>query len=348
MFLNAFNHFRAIAIIFVVAGHSYGLAGLGFYAFDTLLERMAGYLITGATSLFVFISGFLFYRVYYPKYRFSAFIRIKLKKIVAPYLILGAIPVAIYTHLQSDQLGGLFLPDGPGLFNEYVVPALKYYWTGSFLTAYWYIPFIFITFLMAPLHRLFIRCPTGLQIGLILALSSVSLLLHRPYENLAVFQSVVYFTPVYLIGIFCAIHSERIYQTGWISEYLLLTSVLAIALLQAYNGNFLDLKSDAFEAVIDLMFIQKLLLCLFLMLFLKHYETLHHPVINVLADTSFAIYFLHPIVLRGLELTLSGPLAQGSWWVYGLSLCALIACCTLIALAVKRLLPRYSRSLIGY
>jgi peptidoglycan/LPS O-acetylase OafA/YrhL len=55
MRLNYFDYFRAIAIIIIVAGHSFSL-----WVIDTLPEKVLANIITGGTSLFVFISGFFF------------------------------------------------------------------------------------------------------------------------------------------------------------------------------------------------------------------------------------------------------------------------------------------------
>jgi len=53
MRLVSFDYFRGVAILFIVAGHSYGPWGI-----NTLPEKILSNLITGGTALFVFISGF--------------------------------------------------------------------------------------------------------------------------------------------------------------------------------------------------------------------------------------------------------------------------------------------------
>jgi peptidoglycan/LPS O-acetylase OafA/YrhL len=61
MHLNSFNHFRAIAITFIVAGHCFGLTGM---AITSMMEKTIANLLLGGTSLFVFISGFLFHHIF--------------------------------------------------------------------------------------------------------------------------------------------------------------------------------------------------------------------------------------------------------------------------------------------
>ena len=64
------DYFRAIAIILIVAGHSYGLSYLHF---NSNIEYAIMNLITGNTALFVFISGFMLHHIFYNRYNFKNF-----------------------------------------------------------------------------------------------------------------------------------------------------------------------------------------------------------------------------------------------------------------------------------
>ena len=61
MKLNSFSHFRAVSIVFIVAGHALFTMGMQI---DLFVERFFSNLIMGGTGLFVFISGFLFHHVF--------------------------------------------------------------------------------------------------------------------------------------------------------------------------------------------------------------------------------------------------------------------------------------------
>ena len=69
-FINSINYFRGLAIVLIVAGHCYDLA---YYEpvnnFDSLLFA----LIKNATVYFVFISGFLYYHIFYHKFDYKKF-----------------------------------------------------------------------------------------------------------------------------------------------------------------------------------------------------------------------------------------------------------------------------------
>jgi len=86
MFLNSINHFRAIAILAIVAGHCFYLVDASF---NTFPERVFCNLLTGGTVLFVFISGFLFHHIFYKRYQFKKFMAGKFKKVLLPYTLLA-------------------------------------------------------------------------------------------------------------------------------------------------------------------------------------------------------------------------------------------------------------------
>ena len=196
MFLNSLNHFRAIAIVFIVAGHCTYLANVSP---ETFPERVFATLIHGGTSLFVFISGFLFRYIFYKRYHFKKFISGKLKKVLLPYTLLSTVPI-FFLLFSREGYYSTFSPTGNS-FVDYILPAFKYYITGSFTIAYWYIPFIMTVFLMSPLHAAFIKLPFKWQRLITFVLFVIALFIHRPVENISIAQSVVYFTPVYLFGI---------------------------------------------------------------------------------------------------------------------------------------------------
>ncbi|MGS0727939.1 acyltransferase family protein, partial [Shewanella sp. 0m-11] len=61
-FLNSINHFRGIAIIFIVMAHCYRPAG---WQIETFADKAWFNLMMNGTVFFVFISGFLFHHVFY-------------------------------------------------------------------------------------------------------------------------------------------------------------------------------------------------------------------------------------------------------------------------------------------
>ena len=88
---------------------------------------------------------------------------------------------------------------------------LKYYITGSFIIAYWYIPFIILPFLASPLHILFCRLDLKDKLLLVFILSLITLKLHRPIDNFNILHSFLYFTPIYLFGIAVSTHYSSLH-----------------------------------------------------------------------------------------------------------------------------------------
>lgn len=346
MLVNSFNHFRAISILFIIAGHSFWVNGMKFDSiFDTTIKN----LISGGTSLFVFISGFLFYHIFYKKYDYKKFVLTKGKNVFVPYLILGLLPVTMFVIKKVDNFDGYFLPSGVGLINEYLIPVFKYYLSGGFLAAYWYIPFIMITFALSPLHVKYINLRFKYQILLIVFFSIVAVLIHRPIYNINVIQSVIYFTPVYLIGITASIHKEFIYVYLKGKEVYLLIFVIVLAIYQSSLGIGGNYHKDAFiYGGVDLMFFQKIFLCFFFMIWLNRFESYNNRAVDAIASTSFTAFFIHPFILLFVERLNFNFIATDSWSLYLVFVGTLALICVLIAKISNKIAPKYSRFIIGY
>lgn len=346
MQVNSFNHFRAIAILFIIAGHSYGANGIKF---DSIIDVTIQNIITGGTALFVFISGFLFHHIFYKRYDFKKFMVNKGKNVLLPYLVLGFIPICMYVMKESNRYDGYFLPSSTGLLSEYIVPFIKYYASGGFLVAYWYIPFVMVTFALSPFHIKFIKLELRNQFLIIFTLSIIAVLIHRPVNNINVIQSVVYFTPVYLIGITASIHKELIYERLNGKEIYILFAAIILAFYQStigIEGNYH--KEPFLYAGLDLMFFQKILLCFFFMVWLNRFENYNNKVVHAVASTSFTAFFIHPFILwfiKKLDLTF---MASNSWALYFLFVLTLSALCIFVAKVIKKIVPEYSRLIIGY
>ncbi|CAE6928207.1 Acyltransferase family [Vibrio sp. B1REV9] len=349
MYLTSFSYFRAIAIIFIVAGHLYKAAGIQFDHFANILVQN---LIAGGTSLFVFISGFLFFHVFCQHFNFKEFYKKKLKYVLIPYLILGFLPLLYHVLSFKEDWNGFFYPQGDGIIQMYLIPALKYYATGRFMAAYWYIPFAITLFMMSPLHRRFAYIKASHQMLIILSLSVIAIFIHRPVDNLSMIQSLFYYTPVYLLGIFCSVHYERCIHLLKGYEVPLLLVVISLAITQTVYGHIGNYHKEAFNfAGIDLVYVQKIALCLFFMIYLKRYDHKTNKVIELIASTSFSIYFLHIYFAWSIGILnnkVNLGVDNGSWITYLTLLVSITGICIAIACLTKKLIPKYSRYIIGY
>ncbi|CZF80048.1 Acyltransferase family protein [Grimontia celer] len=346
MFINSFNHFRAVAIIFIVMGHCYSITGMTFNTFPSAFIQN---FISGGTTLFVFISGFLFYHIFYKNFNLKTFLIKKIKTVLLPYVIIGSLPVIYLTLKQASVYGDWFLPSGDSLLDNYLIPTLKYYSSGRFLTGYWYIPFIFIIFLMSPFFIQFIELRKRYQIIIIALMSVIAMYAHRPILNINPLHSAIYYIPVYLLGIFAAINRLKIYTWLMGKELILMVVIVSLITYQTMNGHNGSYHKYLFSySGIDLVFIHKILLCFLLMIILHRFENFKHPLINHLAATSFTVFFLHPLAIFLMNKFLKDALHFDSWVFLSIFTTLIITICSLIAVQFKKLAPINSRYIIGY
>ncbi len=121
--------------------------------------------------------------------------------------------------------------------------------------------------------------------------------------RLLIVQSLVYFTPAYLFGIYCSLNKANVYSFFRAKEYLFLIPFLVILLAQTQLGIVGNNNKSFFSYEgIDFLLPQKIFLCLFLMVWLHRFEGFNNKYILLLAKTSFAIYFLHGYVLKLLYI----------------------------------------------
>jgi hypothetical protein len=244
--LATITYFRATAILLVVAGHSYGPAGIHLSTgFDDTLSN----LIKGATALFVFISGFLFDYVYCARYNYRSLLLDRAQKLLIPYCVLTLLAALM---LSSWAGGGL---SAKQLFRDFVL--------GETFQAYWYIPFILVMFALAPLHRIFMGLKISHQAAIIITAAILAALVQRPIHNDNTFQSVLFYLPVYLSGIFLSLHRETllpVLQKYW---SLLLLAAILLAVIQSLSGQSDNMQKPFFALQgFELMVFQKLVLSL--------------------------------------------------------------------------------------
>ncbi|WP_417761202.1 acyltransferase family protein [Shewanella sp.] len=279
-----FVYMRGIAIMLIVAGHSIYNSGEGF---PLLLEN----LLRGGTALFVFISGYFFHRVFYKRFEFRSFMQNKINNVLWPFLIISFIGlfalIPQWLLLDKHPLEQVPLDMWYTLRNGYV------------LYPHWYIPFILVVFLISPLFMEYIKLSAKARWGLLIALSLVAIVVQRPIGNVNVLQSVLYFTPFYMLGICYSQDDTRLASIKvplqWVSWGVLALTLVMQTYVEGHLGNY---HKDFWQYTgIDWQFIQKMALCV---LALQGCEWLAQgkemPWLTRLADMSFAIFFLHPLL----------------------------------------------------
>lgn len=352
MYLNSLNYFRGISIIFIVFGHCLYLVD---YNYNSILGYTIQNLTQGGTSFFVFISGFLFHHIFYKKFELKRFMIKKTKYVLVPYLILSSIPIVFL--LLKISVGSVLSSDTLSLhYDELLVfPMFRHYLTGvdrSFI-GYWYIPFIMIVFAMSPLFVRFINFKQKTKIIVTIFLLICSVLMHRGTEHnmFSVFQNVFYFTPIYLFGILASEKKEILYSKIKGKEFYILSIAVSLAIFQAYIGEFGNYHKDPFTfGGIDLMIIQKILLCFFFMIFLNRFENYKFRFLDIIATNSFGVFFTHGIVISFMRIfkeNLYASFTSNSFIIYCIAAIFVFFLSLIITLFIKRIFPNHSRYLVG-
>lgn len=353
MFINSINNFRALAIIFIVAGHClFFFDNILIIRTNSIVVNSFANLILGGSTLFVFISGFLFHHVYYKKFDFLKYMLKKIKFVLVPFILLTTIPI-IFLILKC-----VFLSTNDSFEQKlscvYNIPFLKYYLTGThFFIGYWYIPFIMIIFSLSPFYIQFIKLKLKTQILITLILFISSILIHRGSEdqNFFLFQNAFFYLSIYLIGILSSEKKEVIHSAFKGKEFYLLSLVFILALIQANSGKLGTYNKEPFTfGGIDLMTIQKTILSFFFIIWLNRFENYKSKILNIIATNSFGIYFTHGIVIwvfEMIKIKLGLSFSINQYLLYCLYFITIFSLSLSLTLMVKKMSPKYSRFIIG-
>jgi peptidoglycan/LPS O-acetylase OafA/YrhL len=337
-----FDYLRGIAILVIILGHA-------VVNVDRTLPMALQNLFAGGTAVFVFISGFFFHSVFYRRFEYGDFMRKKVQNVLFPFLVISL--VALLPMMQV-WLGK------PGMtvakFAENI------YWQvhdGYVLYPHWYIPFVMALFVLSPLYLLYIRASLTAQLLLFAQACMIAMLVHRPLGNMNVLQSLVYFTPYYLAGMLYSMHFGVLNRHHRLLFALSLLGVSLFVVLQTlvfpHLANYH--KAALTFGGIDLMFWQKLFLCIVLLEFASWLTTRpeNHLLLQI-SNASFALFFIHPMVLTQVHnllqpvLKAMHPGALVNLAATLLSLVLATAGSYAVAWLVRRTWPRHSRMLIGW
>lgn len=339
-----FDYFRAFAILLIILGHCYN-AWPRSHVWDATLVNI----ISGGTALFVFISGFFFHHVYFPKYQYWSFIKNKTQYIFLPYLILSLLYITYYylykgEIVMASVLNAFF---GPHLNTLSLV--LLDLLTGRTLWAYWYIPFAMLLFLLSPIFIRFIPLPLKTKIAITVSLFVLSIFVQRPSWEINPIHSMIYYIPYYLLGIIYSMERTKVNRMIEGKVLLMLFITVMVAMTMHFLGQT-DSKGKASLFLwngLDLMIFQKISLIVFMLTFTMHLQQYDIPCLKVTANMSFAFFFIHQWSLSFMRRFGVMDFEHGFGGVLLIFSLAVISS-YLLALGVKQLLKSKSRYVIGW
>jgi surface polysaccharide O-acyltransferase-like enzyme len=341
--LTHLHAFRAVAILFIVAGHCVRLFDWG----DTpRVELFLLDALENGTVLFVFIAGYLF-EYLSGKFEYRSYASTKLRNVILPYLIIS-VPALIHDVLITDpsinfpQLAGTgwvqqvcwFLVQGGAGINFPM----------------WFIPMIALFYVAAPAFMQFVKRP-GLY-AILPVLVVVSLLLHRPsHARFDTLAQALYYLPAYLAGMWASHARERL-EPLLIRYWLPLSVTLGVMLVaqwrwSPFHGNYGGLASFSQEnGLIDWLFLQKFLMCFVLLGLMGRWYRRRIPAVDYVADLSFPVFFLHAYFIFVFGLFFSEP-PPGNPAIFFATVGTIFGASIILAASVKKLLGDRSRWVLG-
>jgi probable poly-beta-1,6-N-acetyl-D-glucosamine export protein len=227
-----------------------------------------------------------------------------------------------------------------------------YLLTGRFYTAYWYIPMAVLLFAISPIINQIIKSQKILIVSLLLL--SISLIVHRPLDNINTLHSLIYFLPVYLIGIWSSINHQKILDClkSKLSKAILIVVAFNLVAVQVFLFNSLGNFHKQFWTITvpDVNLLQKILLCFLFISILNRYENTDITLVKKTAETSFAIYFIHPIVIGIIHYIFKKLNIDYEGTILNLILATLVVTLASMAIAFgfKIVFKKNSRYLIGW
>ncbi len=266
------HYLRGVAAFFIVAIH-FNL----FSSDNELIGSVFKYFLLEWTAIFIMISGFLFQHLIY-KYQFKSFMFSKVKNVIIPYVIISVPAIMIYVFGFKKDHAWIDIQELLSNSLSYVI--LFFYATGSHLGPLWFIPVLILIFMTSkPLSII------GNNQNLLNLLAFLSLFLilftSRPASDSNVFLAYLHFLPVYVIGMFIYSKKDFLIDEKW--KFLSLSIFLAIFCLCV-----------VFELSASVTIISKMPLFIFLCIALNDLNNKRAQIVlSVLADASFAIYFIH-------------------------------------------------------
>lgn len=352
MKLQYIHWYRGFAMIHIVLWHSF-YAGIPF---DSFWEKFFRALMNNGTTFFVFISGFLFAYLA-NRYEYKDYLVKKFKYVILPYFIVS-IPALVWRfgQFQAGELPVDYVP-ADVIHNA----ALFFGWTmvtGFHFGPLWFIPYVALIFLLAPL---FYRIANSRHILLyLLPLLLLSIFTFRPLHNLHPFYSVIHFIGFYVLGIAAC----RLREESWLSRrtviYALGLILLALFLLECrIDQTQLNFQNTVLQGhlLVNLNALQKIIFCIFMLGLLKQaQDAMLMPswlggALNRVAEYSFGIFFVHYYFVMVLQKVFAHLALPEQGFIYlGVSLLQFAIVMTasmVVILFSKQLLKDNSRIFVG-
>jgi probable poly-beta-1,6-N-acetyl-D-glucosamine export protein len=350
-FLSYIHNLRGVAILFVIGVHVRGTAGDWIshpFTHDfiaSLFDAQEG----NGTVMFLFIAGFLFQHIMHTRFKFSKYIEQKFKFIILPYILIS-IPIIIW-RVQNNYLPWSLEPSF--LEQPKSLQFLYHLVFGTHLSPFWFISAIVMFYCTAPLLHWLDKPFFYRYVFPVIFI--VGMFTFRPFNNGNPFLSYLHYLPIYLTGMWASYNKERFFSMD-LRYFWILTAIYVLLFTLDMSNTFAIAKGVTFEQVLNgqvfifnFYLFRTVLLCFMMAMLFYKIQFIHLPFLEVLAEYSFGLYFVHflLIVATRKALQLIDVKIDFNVLTFVLLYLFIIGISTAVVYLVKRLTGRYSRSFIG-
>ncbi len=337
-FLKHIHYFRGFAIINIIIAHiwyvPYEFKNQQTVDFINIFREV---MFHGSTIYFIFISGFLFYYLSC-NFKIWKYYKNKLFNVISPYIFMSCF-ILIINNIPLFTKYELSI-------NFFLKTLIRTCILGNAQVQYWYIPFIFLIFLISPL---LLKIPKKFFLKIVFIGCFFPLLGSRTGREISIGQ-YIYFTPIYILGIYTAMNYSNVISIIKNNTHLLITLVIistGILLLlkgEAYYLSWINITESVF-------YIQKISICFLTIILLMKFENKNIAILNCFAKYSFAVYFIHILVKNSyIKFWYYNACSKASYFILPLSVFFVITVIFItlfICLILKKILGSHSRFFIG-
>ena len=287
-YLYSIENLRGLAILLVFFTHC-----SSFSQFSPIISEFLRFIVGNATTIFVFISGFLFhYLQSKKKFKYFNFLKQKLKFVGFPYLFFITV---------ATTLGVIFK-----INESFSLSTLQFYlWSlmvgGSIVGPLWFIPMIGLYFITAPLFLILSKLPYAIFSIITFSIVFLSLFTDRPFNQYNPFLSYIHFFGFYILGVYFSTFSQfriKLLHNYKMVFFLTISVFISLEILYLYNYNY-NINQGFFASLGKFNFIHAGKLCMTVFLFVAFERYINHKTkyLSYFSNISFGIFFVHGFML---------------------------------------------------
>lgn len=350
-FLPYINNLRGVAILFVVGVHARGTAEdwpSNPFSHDLLTILFDAHEGNG-TVMFLFISGFLFQHLMQRGFDVKKYLSQKFRFVILPYILLS-IPIILW-RIQHDY-------EPWSVADSFATRSDTYQFfyflaSGTHLSPFWFISAIIIYYISSPVFH-WLDKPFFYRY-IFPVIFVVGMFTFRSFNNGNPLLSYLHYLPVYFAGMWSSYHKNQIFTSDIRPLLIMFALYVGLSILDlrgdlsiALHVSFENvLAGDAF--VFNFYMFRAVLLCFITAMVFYHVQHKTFPALEVLAEYSFGIYFVHFLLLIGIRKVLQSLdyTIDFNFLTFLIFYAFLVSISTATVFVIKKITGPYSRSFIG-